>query len=92
MPFFGFLSKQVDVPLIDVSGIVLHRLIEKIPSSTVIGVGFVPAGFVAGTPVVGTMELVAGTIAPPEPEPSLVGLSMALETTADNLYFKFQLG
>jgi len=55
-------------------------------------VGFVPAGFVAGTPVVGTMELVAGTIAPPEPEPSLVGLSMALETTADNLYFKFQLG
>ena len=43
---------------------------------------------VPGTFVVGTIELEAGTIAPPEPDPSTLGLSMALETTADNLYFQ----
>ena len=51
------------------------------------GVGFTPAGFVARAPVVVTIELVAGTIAPPVPETSPVGLSMALET-AHNLYFQ----
>ena len=64
----------------------------KIPSSTVIGVGFAPAGFVAGAPVAGTIDPVAGTIAPPVPDTSPVGLSMALETTADNLHFQVSAG
>jgi hypothetical protein len=50
--------------------------------------GFVPAGFAAGTPVVGTIEPVAEIRAPPELDPSPPGLSMAIETTADNLYFQ----
>ena len=54
--------------------------------------GFVPAGFVAGTPVVGTIEPVAEIRAPPELDPSPPGLSMAIETTADNLYFQASAG
>ena len=51
---------------------------KKNPSSTVIGMGFVPAGFVAGIPVVGTIEPVAGIRAPPELDPSPPGLFMAI--------------
>jgi len=36
--------------------------------------GFVPAGLVAGTPAVGTIDLVAGIRAPPELDPSPPGL------------------
>ena len=52
------------------------------------GVGFTPAGFVPGVSAAGIIELVAGTIAPPVPVASPVGLSIASETTADNLYFQ----
>ena len=41
---------------------------------------------------VGVIELVAGTIAPPFPDMSPGVLSMALETTADNLYFQVSAG
>ena len=50
--------------------------------------GFIPAELVAGTTVVGTIDPVAGTIVPPALDRSPVGLSIALETTADNLYFQ----
>jgi len=57
------------------------------------GVGFTPAALDAGAPVfAGTIDPVAGTIAPPIPEPSPGSLSMALETTADNLYFQVSAG
>jgi len=58
-------------------------------------VGFVPAGFAAGAPPVGITEPVAGTNALPVPEPpdpSPRDLSIALETTADNLYFQASAG
>ena len=57
--------------------------------------GFVPAGFAAGAPPVGITEPVAGTNALPVPEPpdpSPRDLSIALETTADNLYFQASAG
>lgn len=51
--------------------------------------GFIPVGFVAGTSVAGTTEFVAGTIEPPELDPSPLDLSMAVvETMPDNLYFQ----
>ena len=53
------------------------------------GVGFTPAALDAGAPVfAGIIDPAAGTLAPPLPETSPGGLSMALETTADNLYFQ----
>ena len=63
----------------------------KKPSSTDMGVGVAPA--VAGwDPVVAAANVpVAGTSAPP-PEMSPVVLSMALETTADNLYLQVSAG
>ena len=57
------------------------------------GVGFAPAETSDGAPVcAGIIELVAGTIAPPCPDMSPGVLSMALETTADNLYFQVSAG
>jgi len=57
------------------------------------GVGFAPAETSDGAPVcAGVIELVAGTIAPPCPDMSPGVLSMALETTADNLYFQVSAG
>lgn len=88
MPFLGFLSEVVKVCFSDVDEIVLHkldmcsgRLILKKPSSTVIGMGFVPAGFVAGNTKFGTSE-------PPKLDPSPLGLSMVLGTTAGNVTFQ----
>jgi hypothetical protein len=53
------------------------------------GAGFTPAASVAGAPMLaGIIDPVAGTTAPPLPNASPGGLSMALETTADNLYFQ----
>ena len=57
------------------------------------GVGFAPAETSDGAPVcAGVIELVTGTIAPPCPDMSPGVLSMALETTADNLYFQVSAG
>ena len=53
------------------------------------GVGFATAEPSDGAPVcAGIIEPVAGTMAPPGPDMSPGVLSMALETTADNLYFQ----
>ena len=54
------------------------------------GVGFVPAGKLCCEPVDAATVPVDGTRAPP-PVASCV-LSMALETTADNLYFQVSAG
>ena len=57
------------------------------------GVGVAPAETSDGAPVCAdAIDLVAGTMAPPCPEMSPGVLSMALETTADNLYFQVSAG
>jgi hypothetical protein len=53
------------------------------------GVGFTPAALGTGVPgFAGCIDAVAGTIEPFPPETSPGGLSIALEATADNLYFQ----
>ena len=88
VPFPGLLSEVVKICFAYVHEIVLHkldmcsgRLILKKPSSTNIGLSFVPGGFVTGNTNVGTSE-------PPKLDPSPLGLSMVLGTTTDNVTFQ----
>lgn len=88
VPFPGFLSEVVNVCFSYVDEIVLHkldmcsgRLILKNPSSTNIGMGFVPGGFVTRNTNFGTSE-------PPKLDPSPLSLSMVLGTTTGNVTFQ----
>jgi len=84
-------ASRLNVTFIYVGKIVLHKL--KVRLDWLIEETFIYShgrGICSdGAPVcAGVIEPVAGTIAPPCPDMSPGVLSMALEATADNLYFQ----
>ena len=88
-------ASRLNVTFIYVGKIVLHKLkvrLDWLIEETFIyshGRGICSAEVSDGAPVcAGVIEPVAGTIAPPCPDMSPGVLSMALEATADNLYFQ----
>ena len=96
MSFLSFASQCINVTLIYIGKVVLHKLeirldwlVEK-PFINSHGRGIYSSRI--GRWSSSVCNPVAGTIAPPIPEPSPGGLSMALETTADNLYFQVSAG